>query len=241
MKDNFNVVFDMAKSNGVGRLVVGHSVIPVKVVDIKHETTIDSHETEFRCLAVDASAAYVDTDSITFDPLRRNMGKWREEYDAMKRQLEAGFSIVPVKGTRGGWATRSASVPSGPCPWGWGIPGIDKVIFNNPATIVFWTDGEKTVVKAQNDEPYDPEKGLAMAITKRALGNKGNYCNVLKKWTDTYEDKTEVKEFIFPDPNAIANNISGAVTTKIDKVADIATEFRNAMNEVIENLKKDDK
>lgn len=59
---------------------------------------------------------------------------------------------------------------------------IKNVIFNDPATIVFWTDGTKTVVKAQDDDVFDPEKGLAMAITKKALGNKGNYCNELKKW-----------------------------------------------------------
>lgn len=45
---------------------------------------------------------------------------------------------------------------------------IKKVIFNPPATIVFWKDGSKTVVKAQNAE-YDPEKGLAMAIARHYL------------------------------------------------------------------------
>lgn len=59
---------------------------------------------------------------------------------------------------------------------------IKNVIFNDPATIVFWADGTKTVVKAQGDDKFDPEKGLAMAISKKALGNKGNYCNELKKW-----------------------------------------------------------
>ena len=58
---------------------------------------------------------------------------------------------------------------------------IKKVIFNDPATIVFWEDGTKTVVKAQ-DEEFDPEKGLAMAISKKALGNQGSYYNVFKKW-----------------------------------------------------------
>ncbi len=54
------------------------------------------------------------------------------------------------------------------------LPEIKDVIFNDSATIVFWDDGTKTVVKAVN-EKFDPEKGLAMAITKKALGNKGNY------------------------------------------------------------------
>lgn len=67
------------------------------------------------------------------------------------------------------------------------IPKIDKVIFNDPATIVMWADGTKTVVKAV-DEGFDPEKGLAMAITKKALGNEGNYYNTIKKYIDEYQD-----------------------------------------------------
>lgn len=69
---------------------------------------------------------------------------------------------------------------------------IKKVIFNDPATIVFWSDGTKTVVKC-HDEEFDPEKGLAMAISKKALGNQGNYFNVFKKWTEPYYEKTDTE------------------------------------------------
>lgn len=64
---------------------------------------------------------------------------------------------------------------------------IKKVIFKNPATIVFWTDGTKTVVKA-NNEPYDKEKGLAMAYVKKHMGNRGNYYNQIKKWVENEEE-----------------------------------------------------
>lgn len=60
-------------------------------------------------------------------------------------------------------------------------PEIIKVTFNEPATIVFWSDGTKTVVKAI-DEPFDKEKGLAMAISKKFLGNNVTYYNEFKKW-----------------------------------------------------------
>ena len=75
--------------------------------------------------------------------------------------------------------------------WNSGIvnnPSIKNVIFNNPATIVFWSDGTKTIVKAKN-EPFDPEKGLAMAIAKKSLGNKGDYYNEFKKWLPEEEAK----------------------------------------------------
>ena len=61
-------------------------------------------------------------------------------------------------------------------------PEIKKVIFNDPATIVYWHDGTKTVVKAQDGEPFDKEKGLAMAFMKKVCGNKGNYNEIFKEF-----------------------------------------------------------
>lgn len=63
-----------------------------------------------------------------------------------------------------------------------------NVIFNDPATIIMWADGTKTVVKCQEGDVYDPEKGMAMAICKKALGNQGNYCEVFKKWLPEEEE-----------------------------------------------------
>lgn len=60
--------------------------------------------------------------------------------------------------------------------------GIKKVIFNVPATIILWEDGTKTVVKCGDHDIFDPEKGLAMAIAKKALGNKYHYYDVFNEW-----------------------------------------------------------
>lgn len=78
-----------------------------------------------------------------------------------------------------------------------GAPEIKNVIFNDPATIVFWEDGTKTVVKCQDGDKFDPEKGLAMAIVKKAYGNKGNYCNKLKKWLPKEEPVDDTNRSIF--------------------------------------------
>ena len=69
------------------------------------------------------------------------------------------------------------------------LSNIKKVIFSNPATIVLWNDGTKTVVKCGENETFDEEKGLAMAIAKRALGNDGVYYEVFKKWLPNDEDR----------------------------------------------------
>lgn len=83
--------------------------------------------------------------------------------------------------------------------------GISKVIFNPPATIIIWDDDTKTVVKCGENDIYDPEKGMAMAICKKAFGNKGNYCNIFKQWLpkeevqDCYNCKHGDKN-LFDDP-----------------------------------------
>ena len=68
---------------------------------------------------------------------------------------------------------------------------IKKVIFNPPATIVYWYGGEKTVVKCSPDEMFDPEKGLAMAFVKYFFNNHGYYNDVMKKFTEPYYKKMQ--------------------------------------------------
>lgn len=58
---------------------------------------------------------------------------------------------------------------------------VKKVIFNPPATIVYWFDGTKTIVKVQDGEIFDKEKGFAMACAKKFFGNKGNYYKEFRK------------------------------------------------------------
>ena len=61
------------------------------------------------------------------------------------------------------------------------IPEVKKVIFNDPATIIYWKDGTKTVVKCQEGDNFDSEKGFAMAFLKKCWGNKGNFNDKLRK------------------------------------------------------------
>ena len=53
-------------------------------------------------------------------------------------------------------------------PWG-SVP--DHIIFNPPATIVFWKDGTKTVVKCAEGEKFDPYTGFCYAFTEHFLGS----------------------------------------------------------------------
>lgn len=56
---------------------------------------------------------------------------------------------------------------------------IKKVIFNGPATIIFWDDNTKTVVKEYASSEYDKEKGILYAALKR-LATKKEYNDILR-------------------------------------------------------------
>ena len=89
---------------------------------------------------------------------------------------------------------------------GVGLLEIEKVVFNNPATIVLWKDGTKTVVKCQPGDLYSKETGLAMCIAKKCLGNEGNFNNVFRKWIPDYEEEKTPKKPTRPVVQIIAKS-----------------------------------
>ena len=101
---------------------------------------------------------------------------WSKYNENLNTKREENKTMPPFKMPI--FTTPSSTLYSRP------IPSIKDVIFNGPATIVIWADRTKTVVKAQDGEPVDYEKGLAMAISKKALGNKGNYFDQFKKYLE---------------------------------------------------------
>lgn len=171
--------FDLVNmTNGAGHLKLSGTTIPVRVTDIKTGTNPGGEiETALMVEVVGAIGhdpwKQILTDTDWMDGLRPRV---------MTGQDRAYISYDVVSTAE---ATRRRAFT------------IEKVIFNAPATIVIWADGTKTVVKCQNDEEFDPEKGLAMAIAKRAFGNEGSYFNQIKKWTEPYyEDQKEVEQLM---------------------------------------------
>lgn len=59
---------------------------------------------------------------------------------------------------------------------------IKDVKFNGKATIVFWNDGMKTVVKCSDNDIYDKEKAIMEAMMKKSLGNPSRVRKFFKKW-----------------------------------------------------------
>ena len=61
------------------------------------------------------------------------------------------------------------------------VDEIEKVTFNDPATVVFWKDGTKTVTKCCKGDTFNKETGLAMCIVRKLCNNR-HYNDVFEKF-----------------------------------------------------------
>ena len=59
---------------------------------------------------------------------------------------------------------------------------ISRTLYSPPATVVFWSDGSKTVAKCATHERFDREKGLAIACAKKLLGD--GYADAFKEFRE---------------------------------------------------------
>ena len=58
---------------------------------------------------------------------------------------------------------------------------IKRVVYNEPATIMFFDDGTKTVCKAEPGDKYNPEYGFMMCLLKK-LCNSDDLFDALDHW-----------------------------------------------------------
>jgi hypothetical protein len=52
------------------------------------------------------------------------------------------------------------------------IPRVERVIVNKRATVVFWEDGDKIVVRRRKGDKQSREVAVLYAIAEKALGSK---------------------------------------------------------------------
>ena len=97
------------------------------------------------------------------------------------------------------------------------IFAIDKVIFNPPATIVFWLDGTKTVVKCKEGEEFSEWAGIALCLAKKLYGP--NFHKIFKAHCS--------------DPEKTVNNMTNEEITKA-----AYDEVSVSVEEAIKSVKK---
>ena len=73
---------------------------------------------------------------------------------------------------------------------------IKDIKRNGPATIVFWLNGEKTVVQCRPGDQDDIEKGVIMAIVKGYCTKNKNIKNWTKIFDIPYADEVDVEKVI---------------------------------------------
>lgn len=144
--------------------VIGNITDVVRTVDGETMITLDTgHTFQFKSYDI-----YWDSASNAY--IKKNGSYHQDALDNARytAQAQAMYNRTYEKEARAAMSTAS----------------IKNVIFAPPATIVYWSDGSKTVVKCSEKDVFDPEKGLAMAIAKRCGGNKGNYYKEIQNWVE---------------------------------------------------------
>ena len=75
------------------------------------------------------------------------------------------------------------------------LPEIENVMYNDPATIVFWSDHTKTVAKCSGGDTYNPEMGLMVCIAKKYFGNYEKFRENFEKWSTKAPEKPKEKYY----------------------------------------------
>lgn len=69
-----------------------------------------------------------------------------------------------------------------------------KVIYHNPATIVFWGDGTKTVVKASSHDEFNEFAGFCAALAKKVYGTSSMVRRIVESGIDDLNGGLALKD-----------------------------------------------
>ena len=151
--------------------------------------------------AVDRDYSFLNTNTSCWD---WKVKVEKEEMEEMK-SIAQGVGIFGVQGSY----KEKEEVKS---------IAIKHVIFDGPATIVFWDDGTKTVVKCTDGDNYSYDVGIAMATLKKIFGESYS----------TYK-------------HAVSDAISDAIDRELkkkDRKKTLATRDILGLEKIVEGLKK---
>ena len=158
----------------------GHDIVMALAMNHDPATVIVGN-TKFTCQVVNVPSRATFADRFT--PAERASLKHAIAADA------AAVDQAIIRNKAPGGMHGGFTLPIG------GMFTIDRVYFNDPATVVLWKDGTKTIVRCQEGDTYSAETGLALCFAKKALGNKGNFNDVFKKHVpEAKAEETPVEE-----------------------------------------------
>lgn len=104
------------------------------------------------------------------------------------------------------------------------VATIDHVVFNGPATIIFWQDGTKTVLKCHEGDEFSAVTGFALCMLKGMLGNQG-YHDLCEHWLDDVyavdEERKKIIEDAKPNTAFVHKNRLDILEEKVDKLSEM--------------------
>lgn len=89
-----------------------------------------------------------------------------------------------------GMAVNYASMFLSPLKHSW---DVKKIIYNDPATIVFWEDGTKTVVKRGKNEPFSKYHAFCAALAKKLYSTNSAVNRIVNSGVVQEASKKEAK------------------------------------------------
>jgi len=70
----------------------------------------------------------------------------------------------------------------------------ERIIYNNPATVVFWKDGTKTVVKKAKGEKFNKYYAFCAALAKKMYENNSRVNKIVNSGVDQTAKKKKAKK-----------------------------------------------
>jgi len=78
-----------------------------------------------------------------------------------------------------------------------------RILYNDPATIVFWKDGTKTVVKRSLGEPWNCYNAFCAALAKKIFGNNSIVNKIVKSGQTVSKETSSPAKKVSAKPNAV--------------------------------------
>jgi len=126
----------------------------------------------------------------------------------------------------------------------WGVPDIDRVTFNPPATIIFWEDGTKTVVKCAEGQLFERYAGFSASVMKKLFGSTANAKDVMEQCdVDNWKRAMEEEKERLRQQEAEKHEAKAKADAKRKVTVDDLTDLFNKFGALLESLKisaKDD-
>lgn len=110
----------------------------------------------------------------------------------------------------------------------------EKIIYNGPATIVFWKDGTKTVVKAMDGVDANPYHGFTAALAKKIYGSSSKVNKIVGKYAPEDEICAEEKILCYEPESRRYFETTMKAIRKVERL--VLFKYWMSLNEIYSEL-----